>query len=183
MREIADSKKKENIAEYLLYMWQVEDTLRAVRLHSEELKGTLFKSLEGSELESTLEWYAAVAAEMKQEGLAEKGHLSELDEVITELTFLQNMLLSQFKDQAFEKLYGEAQPLLEELQLKSGEKPPGEIERALNALYGILLLRLKGEKISPETQRAGEVLGKYLGHLAARYKQFKSGKLPSVFNN
>ena len=34
---IAREKKKDNIAEYILYMWQVEDLLRALGLNMEQV--------------------------------------------------------------------------------------------------------------------------------------------------
>ncbi|MGL5636915.1 MAG: DUF4924 family protein, partial [Bacteroidales bacterium] len=34
---IASQKKKENIAEYLLYMWQVEDLIRAFKLDMDQI--------------------------------------------------------------------------------------------------------------------------------------------------
>ena len=35
---IAREKKKNNIAEYILYMWQLEDMLRALKLDMEHIK-------------------------------------------------------------------------------------------------------------------------------------------------
>ena len=35
---IASAKRKENIAEYLLYMWQIEDIIRAYGLDIEKIK-------------------------------------------------------------------------------------------------------------------------------------------------
>ena len=45
---IAQQKRKENIAEYLLYMWQVEDLLRACDLDDDRIDQLLvnrFKSI------------------------------------------------------------------------------------------------------------------------------------------
>ena len=35
---IASQKKKENIAEYLLYMWQIEDIIRAYGLDIDQIQ-------------------------------------------------------------------------------------------------------------------------------------------------
>ena len=35
---IASQKRKENIAEYLLYMWQIEDIIRANKLDIDKIK-------------------------------------------------------------------------------------------------------------------------------------------------
>ena len=34
--DIAKTKRRENIAEYILYLWQLEDLLRALQFRSEE---------------------------------------------------------------------------------------------------------------------------------------------------
>ena len=37
---IASQKRKENIAEYLLYMWQIEDMIRANNLDIDKIRKT-----------------------------------------------------------------------------------------------------------------------------------------------
>ena len=39
---IARQKRKENIAEYLLYMWQVEDLIRANKFDMDSINRTVF---------------------------------------------------------------------------------------------------------------------------------------------
>ena len=43
---IAEQKRKENIAEYLLYMYQVEDMIRANELDLESIEKTLISKFE-----------------------------------------------------------------------------------------------------------------------------------------
>ena len=43
---IAEQKRKENIAEYLLYMYQVEDMIRANKLDLESIEQTLISKFE-----------------------------------------------------------------------------------------------------------------------------------------
>lgn len=38
---IAQQKRKENIAEYILYLWQLEDLLRALKFSPEAIYNTL----------------------------------------------------------------------------------------------------------------------------------------------
>jgi hypothetical protein len=38
---IATQKKKENIAEYVLYMWQIEDIIRAYKFDIEAIKANI----------------------------------------------------------------------------------------------------------------------------------------------
>ena len=41
---IASQKKKENIAEYLLYMWQIEDIIRAYGLDIDQIQKHIIDS-------------------------------------------------------------------------------------------------------------------------------------------
>ena len=40
---VAQQKRKENMVEYLLYMWQVEDLIRANGLDIDKIRETLIK--------------------------------------------------------------------------------------------------------------------------------------------
>ena len=42
---IAQQKRKENIAEYLLYMWQVEDMIRANQLDIDKINDNIISRL------------------------------------------------------------------------------------------------------------------------------------------
>ena len=44
--DIAQKKRKENIAEYILYLWQLEDLLRAVQFSPEAIHSALIKPRE-----------------------------------------------------------------------------------------------------------------------------------------
>ena len=46
---IAQQKRKENIAEYLLYMWQVEDIIRAFNFDMDVLKANVINRYEVDE--------------------------------------------------------------------------------------------------------------------------------------
>ena len=43
----ASQKKKENIAEYLLYMWQIEDLIRANGLDMDRIKSNILDKYTG----------------------------------------------------------------------------------------------------------------------------------------
>ena len=46
---IASQKRKENIAEYLLYMWQIEDLIRANGLDLDKIKSNVIDKYQLSE--------------------------------------------------------------------------------------------------------------------------------------
>lgn len=49
--KIAQAKRKENIAEYLLYMWQVEDIIRAFNLDINAIKENIIDHYDVDEQE------------------------------------------------------------------------------------------------------------------------------------
>ena len=56
----ASQKKKENIAEYLLYMWHIEDIIRANALDLEKIEENIiqkYKNLSDKEKNELKEWY------------------------------------------------------------------------------------------------------------------------------
>jgi len=57
--DIAQQKRKENIAEYILYLWQLEDLLRALQFSPEAIYSTLVKprKLDTQHEQILLAWY------------------------------------------------------------------------------------------------------------------------------
>ncbi|MFW5767468.1 MAG: DUF4924 family protein, partial [Bacteroidota bacterium] len=56
---IAKQKKQENIAEYVLYMWQIEDLLRALKFDEKLIEEQLVEQYDVPETEKTeiRNWY------------------------------------------------------------------------------------------------------------------------------
>ena len=76
---IADKLRKENIAEFLLYMWQVEDIIRAYDCSLSLIKDDYISRFHIEELETyeeMVDWYGNLIRMMNQEGKREKGHLT-----------------------------------------------------------------------------------------------------------
>ena len=70
---IAKQKRQENIAEYVLYMWQLEDMLRACNFDVDVLMRGF--NLSPLEMPKVRQWYQDMADAMKAEGIQKKGHL------------------------------------------------------------------------------------------------------------
>ena len=66
---IAEQKRKENIAEYLLYMYQVEDMIRANKLDLDSIESSLISKFQVSyEVKRDMrEWYKTLITMMKEE--------------------------------------------------------------------------------------------------------------------
>ena len=92
----ASARKKENIAEYLLYMWQIEDIIRASRLDIDRIQSEiidLYSGISDEQRKQLRDWYESLIDMMRAEGVTEKGHLQINKNVIIELTDLHLRLL------------------------------------------------------------------------------------------
>ena len=170
----ASQKKKENIAEYLLYMWQIEDLIRANDLDIDKIQENIidkYTDLSEQQKKEMREWYESLIDMMLREGLREKGHLQINKNVIIALDDLSRRLLADSKYASYSAQFYHTLPLIVELRSKAGENKVGEIETCFNALYGILLLRLQGKEISKETLEAASQISKFLAVLAMYYKK------------
>jgi len=180
---IAAQKKKENIAEYILYMWQLEDMLRACNFDIELLSAQLIEPLDIDETQKAQVkvWYAGLAKQMKQAKIEQKGHMYELVEITSELFFLHTTVITTLKNKDYEEAYTKAQPLLQELSKKQ-KTMQNEVEIALTFLYGIWMLRVKGKEISEDTKQAVPAISKWLAFLSKLYADMKAGKLDFTKN-
>jgi hypothetical protein len=92
---IARQKRKENIAEYLLYMWQVEDLIRANKFDMDSINRTVIAHYDQPEevKKEIAQWYEELSEMMRSEGVMEKGHIQLNKNVIITLTDLHLRLL------------------------------------------------------------------------------------------
>ncbi len=176
----ASEKKRENIAEYLLYMWQIEDLIRAYKLDSDKIQENIidkYNDLDDAKRKEMREWYESLIDMMRREGVVEKGHLQINKNVIIALDDLNHRLLSDTKFASYSAQFYHTLPIIVELRSKSGDNKVGEIETCFNALYGILMLRLQGKEISEETKQATAQISKFLALLSHYYKQDYNNEL------
>lgn len=135
--------KKENIAEYILYLWQMEDYLRAFPEHAEATP----------ELHELNEM-------MHREGIMDGGHLALAQNALAELEDLHAELLNE--DAMYRAAIIRLQPSLNLLKAKTDNPAMSDLEACFTLLYQIMLLHLQKKPISPETasvqQQATQVL-------------------------
>ena len=176
---IASQKKKENIAEYLLYMWQIEDLIRAYGLDIDRIQQQIIDPYNLPEVQkkSMREWYESLIDMMRSEGVEKKGHLQLNKTVLIDLTDLHLRLPKSTREPFYGAAFFKTLPYIVELRAKSGDEKVGELETCFNALYGVLLLRLQKKEIKPETLKAIEQISTFLSLLAEKYKQDKAGEL------
>ncbi|MDY3068633.1 MAG: DUF4924 family protein [Parabacteroides sp.] len=176
---IAQKKRKENIAEYLLYMWQVEDLIRANNFDMDSIKRTIISHYEQpEEVKKQIEqWYEEIINMMREEGVMEKGHIQLNKNVIITLTDLHLKLLKTPKEMIYGAAYYKTLPYIVQLRSKSGGNDLPELETCFSAVYGYLVLRMQGKEISAETLEAIKQISSFLAILAEKYRADMNGEL------
>ena len=176
----ASAKKKENIAEYLLYMWQIEDIIRAYDLDMERISTNIvdaYTDLSAEQRTMLYEWYESLIDMMRSEGVAQQGHLQLNKNVIIDLIDLHLRLLKSTREPFYTAAFYKALPYIVELRAKSQGAQVGEIETCFNALYGILMLRLQKREVSADTLKAMKDITAFVSVLAEKYRLDKAGEL------
>jgi len=169
----AQEKRKENIVEYLLYMWQIEDLIRACDFDTAIIEDRVITQYERTEdvKDDIRRWYAELIDMMLTEGVVEKGHVRINTNVAAELNDLHLRLLKSPHETIYGSLYYKALPSIVQLRSMSGGSEQTEIETCLTAIYGFLMLRMQRREISAETLNGVQAISKMLACLAAIYHE------------
>lgn len=176
---VAQEKRKKNIAEYLLYMWQVEDLIRAHHFDIGKIRENIVSQYDQPDAvkEEIARWYEELIGMMLTEGVKEKGHIQLNKNVIIDLTDLHRRLLKSPKETVYGAMYYQSLPYIVELRSKAGAEEVPELETCFTALYGYLLLRMQQKPVSEETQQAIKQISSFLALLSEKYRQEKNGEL------
>ncbi|MFN8257960.1 MAG: DUF4924 family protein [Bacteroidales bacterium] len=170
---VALEKKQNNIAEYVLYMWQLEDLLRAFEFNIEELEKNVFKTFSGDDAKrkEIFEWYSNLVQMMEMENIKKTGHLQITKNIVLDLNNLHIQLLKSPEEAEYRELYYKAAPNLYEFQKKIHEKDTGEVEMMFIGLYGLLMMRIQKNDITEETELAMKTFSDQLSLLAKKYHE------------
>ena len=172
---IAQELRKKSIAEYLLYMWQVEDLIRAYGCSLTRIKNEYIDRFDYSDeqKEDMVDWYGDLVTMMNREGKREKGHLQINEIVLQDLAELHSRLLASTKFPFYNAEYYKVLPFIVELRNK-GNKDQNEITTCWESLYGTMLLRLQKKEISPDTLHAIKEITTFIGMLSDYYIKDKT---------
>ncbi len=176
---IAQNLRKKNIAEYLLYMWQIEDLIRAygcslVRIRREYISRFDY---DDEQQEDVTDWYGNLIRMMNEEGCREEGHLQINKVVVQQLIDLHNQLLDSADFPFYGSEYYKVLPYIVELRNRGANKEKNEIETCFDALYGVMMLRLQKKEISTDTEHAVKEITTFVGMLNDYYFKDKNGEL------
>lgn len=171
---ISQKLRKENIAEYLLYMWQIEDIIRAYDCYLPAIRRDYISKfdLSDDDRDDLTDWYSNIIRMMTEEGCREAGHIQINKVVMQTLTELHQQLLASPKFPFYNAEYYKVLPFIVELRTR-GDKEIGEIETCFNALYGVMMLRLRKQEITQDTLVAVKEITTFVGMLSDYYKKDK----------
>ena len=175
---ISKKLKEQSISEYLLYMWQVEDLIRANNCDIDKLEQTVVApyNLPDEQRAEMVEWYANLVEMMHLEGVEQSGHLQINKNVIISLNDLHYRLMHSQKFPFYQAAYYKALPFIVELRAKGGQDKT-ELDNCFEALYGVWMLRLQRKEVSADTANAVVDIVKYVGLLSDYYNKERAGEL------
>jgi hypothetical protein len=188
--DIARQKRDENIAEYILYIWQLEDLLRALKFDPKAVFETLVAPRDAADewKLSALEWYMDIAELLVKEGKREGGHLDHTLHLIGEMNDLHLMLVRQPVGRRYRELFARLAPSLPRLRETLGRDDVSDIELAFRALYAAMLYRMKGAAAngtvqnktadkSAVTEEVLELVSPVIATLADLYHKVERGEV------
>jgi len=173
---ISQELKQTNIAEYILYMWQTEDQVRAFGFDIEFIQEKIIDLYPVKENVKTniRNWYESIISMMQLEGIEKRGHLQIMKNIVSDMFDLHLRLLSDNKEYRYQKSYAHALPHIQLLSGKISDELYNEIDVSLHGLYGILLLKLKNVQISEQTNDSVNAIKEMISILASKYHERES---------
>ncbi len=175
---VAKQKRKENLAEYILYLYQIEDLIRAFHFDMELIDKNLVSQYLTSEA-TTKEisgWYKNLVVMMQKEGLQTHGHMQFLTNLMNHLHELHLRLLQTQQEPLYISAFQPVAVILNELKHKN-TGAGNDVQIALDGIYGYLLLKLQKKEITPETEQSIKQLSQWLARLSGHFSDFENGKL------
>ncbi len=142
--------KKDNIAEYILYLWQLEDYLRAFPEAAEQ----------NEEL-------ANIYQMMHADDVMDGGHIQLAQIALKELEMLSDDIIAQ--EATYKAAMLQLTPSLNLLKARTDRPTMTNIEACLVLLYQIMMLRLQGKPVSAETEEVQKQATAILQYLSKTY--------------
>ena len=178
--DIAQAKRRENIAEYILYLWQLEDLLRALQFSPEAIHSQLVaprRDLDEARKSVFLMWYLDIANLLRQEGKEEKGHLEHTLHLIRDLHDLHLQLLKLPVGEDYRRRWARLEPELPHLRAVVGNPGMSDTELCFRALYAVMLYRIKGQGDRPAIADTIDLVSPVIATLAALHGKAERGEI------
>ena len=156
-------------------MWQIEDLIRAYSFDLVAIEKEIISQFELDRKiqDEMIDWYDNLIQLMLKEKVEENGHIQALKNIVDELSNLHLQLLESAQSPEYKKEFEKLLPFLSDLLKKTNNKEKSLVEILLETLYGILMLKLKKDNISKETNEATEKISAFMSLLAKKYKELE----------
>ena len=178
--DIAQAKRKENIAEYILYLWQLEDLLRAMQFSPEAIYSQLVapRKIYESIKHEFLIWYMDIVNLLRKENKEESGHLEHTLHLIGDMHNLHLQLMQHPIGAHYRKTFAALEPQLPMLRGLVKKEDICDTELCFRALYAVMLYRIKGEtKHAEAIKDTMELVSPVIAELAAMYGKVERGEV------
>lgn len=153
---IAQKLRSQSVSAYLIYMYQVEDLIRAYGLDADRIAAEYLPRFgyDEEQMKQAKEWYESLVRMMKEEGKVETGHVQVVQNTLELLEDHHKELLADTDEQDYRAAYYKALPHIVALRTQGNNKEKKEMENCIDALYGATLLKMQGKELSAGTQAA-----------------------------
>ncbi len=170
---VARKQRKENIVEYMLYMWQVENLIRANGLDMSKIDETIIKKYQvetEEQYKEIYEWWDNLTEMMRLEKKEERGHLQVTQGLMNDVYNFHLYLLTQPEEAAYQNAFQTAWSDLSVLEKKIPQVDKlHHIELALTGIYDYFVLKLQKKTILADTTNAIMRISRFMGMLSAKY--------------
>ena len=172
--KIAFNKLKNNVSEFIIYMYQMEDLCRVYEFKIPDIEQYVISHFPVSpeEKQELKHWFMALIQQMENEDIRESGHLKEVQSYVDELLEIKNELVST--DAEFIQIYNHARPHIRtafQEATRMGSTVKSDIQVCLNGIYGLLLCRMNGKEVPDELNDGIDAFGQVLSYLSFKYRQ------------
>lgn len=176
---VAQQKREENISEYILYMFQIEDIIRALGGDDKAIEKYVLQNYQNTQIstQTIINWYISLKNEMVNNDLMISGHLPMIQKLLVRLNNIHQQLLKMPVQSIYSTLYYKTLPAIIQLRSLSSETKQNEIETCFVGIYGYLGLRLQGKEVSVETLDSIKQISTFLAILADRFCEIEAGNI------
>lgn len=178
---IAREKRADKIAEYILYLWQLEDLIRALEFDPERMYTALIEPMAVADEEKEnriLLWYVELGNLLKREGKESSGHLEHTLHLMADLQSLHSQLLKSKAGDRYRTLYARLEPELPRLKASVGMDGVSDVEICFRSLYAVMLYRMKGDTTKESSiSDVIELISPLVGELARTFHLAEHGEL------
>ncbi|MFR9602729.1 MAG: DUF4924 family protein [Rikenellaceae bacterium] len=177
--DTAQRLRHENIAEYILYIWQLEDLIRALQFSPEAIYSQFVAprtQLSPQDQTTLLEWYVQIAELLQKEEKEEKGHIEHTLHLIADLHNLHLQLLKLPIGARYRALYAQLEEAIPDLRAVI-KNSVSDTELCFRALYATILYRVKGEGGKNAVADTIEYVSPVIAELAQIFRKSENGEI------